>query len=111
MGGYELLDLASPADDGGLQSLDEVTVLGVGMGVVQVLLRDVEVSLTTSLVGVLVQESHELVDTSDELLFDGVRPVIFGQKNLDVVGCHLLEKIVERLLVDGQEGDVLLQTI
>jgi hypothetical protein len=60
---------------------------------------------------VLVQEGHEVVNPRDKLLLDSVRPVVLGQKSLDIVGVHLLEKIVEGLLVDSQEGDLIAQGV
>lgn len=105
----ELLDLACPSDDDGLESLNKVTVFSISVGVTQVLLGNVEVSLTSLRVRVLMQESHELVHIGDELLLDSIRPVIVTEQCLQVVLLHLVQQVVERLLVDHAERNAVPQ--
>ena len=58
---YQFFDLASPVDYDGLQALNLVLFLGGCLDVMEVLVRDVQLSAADALVAGLSQSAHELV--------------------------------------------------
>ena len=92
--GNNLFDLPSPVDDRSLQPLQQVLVSSSGLGVTQVLVRDVQRSPAFGGMRCFGQGCHELVELSNKLLFDALGPVFLSQELRQMPGVHLVEDIV-----------------
>ena len=95
----EILDLAGPADDDGLESLDQVLVLDGGIHIRQVFVWDVEVRLALSVVARLGDVGHEGVQVGHEFLLHAFWPVVLSQKLWSVFLVHDLEQIIKRVAI------------
>ena len=107
--GDELFDLLSPVNHGGLESLKEILVFGSSIDVSKILIRNIEEGLSSGSMRGFIKESHELVKVHDEVLLDTIRPIVLLKELLDVLGLHLLEQVVKRIITDESELHTLLQ--
>lgn len=103
--------MPSPLNNSRLKSLKQVLVLGCGLIIGQVLLWDVEVSLTSGLVRGHIQESHELVQVRHEFFPDAIRPAVVGQQLLGIVGLHGFQQVFHWIRSDLIEQNDLFDVI
>lgn len=107
--GDQLFDLLSPVNHGRLESLKEVLVFGSSIDVSEILIRNVKEGLSSGSMGGFIEESHELVEVHDEVLLHTIGPVVLLKELLDVLGLHLLQQVVKRIIADQSELNTLLQ--
>jgi hypothetical protein len=83
--------------------------LSSSIDVSKILIRNVKEGLSSGSMGGFIKESHELVKVHDEVLLDTIRPIVLLKELLDVLGLHLLEQVVKRIIADESELNTLLQ--
>lgn len=97
---HNLLNLACPVDNSRLKTLDEVFVFGCDIDVDNVFLGNVELRFALHLRAFFSQIGHELVKVGLELFFDPFWPFLLAVESGHVLSRHLVEQVVERVVVD-----------
>ena len=94
-------NLAGPVDEGGLEPLHEVLLLGRRLEVAQLLGRDEQHGVALDVIRCLGERSHELVELPREFLLEALRPQLVVQKCWHVQRVHPPQQRLDRGTAHG----------